>query len=273
MKENTADRGSDGGLVIITADGLEHRYVASQIAACHRVRAILICDPAPRRSWRKVVRASPLIFWDKVMWRLFLAVIGNSGARNAALQEVLGTGSQPFAHDQICRVGRPGDGTLERVVADLKPDVLAIYGTSIIPDTVLARARRIALNMHTGISPRYRGTACSFWPIHNGEPEWVGATVHECTAKVDGGQIFAVRRARLHREDGLHHVFARAVVAGASAYTDVIRAALSGSLIGEVQDLQVGQEYRGAARGLRSELVARWRLVRLRRHWLEELDN
>jgi methionyl-tRNA formyltransferase len=166
-------------------------------------------------------------------------------------------------------VGQPRAGRLNDALAALAPDVIAVYGTSLIPDAALAQARRIALNLHTGISPRYRGTACTFWPIHNGEPYWVGATVHECTAAVDGGRIFATRHAPPQCGDSLHHIFARAVVAGSDAYVEVIGKALAGSIEGVPQDLSLGREYSGSARGFLSELRARRRLARMNRTWHE----
>jgi len=217
-----------------------------------------------------VLCRTPLRFIDKVLWRLFLKTIGDTRTRDTALRQVLGPDAARFNTDQTRHVGPVRAGALARAVAGLAPDVLVIYGTSIIPDVVLALPRRVALNMHTGISPRYRGTACAFWPIHNNEPDWVGATVHECTAEVDGGRIFAIRHAQLYRNDGLHHVFARAVVAGTDAYLGVVGAALHGQLLGERQNLSEGHEYRGSARGLCSELLARWRLARLRRIWPRE---
>lgn len=134
-----------------------------------------------------------------------------------------------------------------------------------MPDAALARARQLALNLHTGISPRYRGTSCAFWPIHNGEPEWVGATVHQCVAAVDGGRIFATVHATVRRGDDLHRIFARAVRAGADAYVAVIGDAMAGTVVGVPQDLSAGREYPGSDRGILSEIRARCRLRRMQR--------
>jgi methionyl-tRNA formyltransferase len=125
-----------------------------------------------------------------------------------------------------------------------------------------------SLNLHTGISPRYRGTDCAFWPVANREPQWLGATVHECTSAVDGGQIYGVVAAHWELGDGLHELFARAVAAGAELYADIVTSYVRGeSPAGEAQDLESGREYRGYMRTLRPELRARWALRRgLLRH-------
>ncbi|MFB9911297.1 formyltransferase family protein [Rhizobium paknamense] len=49
-------------------------------------------------------------------------------------------------------------------------------------------------NLHLGLSPYYRGAATNFWPLHDGLPEYVGATVHRIDAGIDTGPIlFHVR--------------------------------------------------------------------------------
>lgn len=258
-------------LVIITGDGAEHHYVANEIAARHEVSAILVCDPPRPRSWHSVLRKSPGRFLDKALRALYLKAIGDAEARRESLLRVLGPQSAAFERpDLVMRVGRPKEGTLARKVAELRPDVIAIYGTGIIPDEVLALGGSVALNMHTGLSPWYRGVACAMWPLVENEPDKIGATVHECTSAVDGGAIFFRDRAELFRGDDLHAVFARAVKAGAAGYCEVIERAAAGTLVGEPQDLTIGREYRGAALGFRSERAARRSLRRLSRTWPAE---
>ncbi len=258
-------------LVIVTGDGPEHRYVANAIGARHEVSAILVCDPPRPRSWHRVLRKSPVRFFDKALRALYLKAIRDAGARSESLLRVLGPESAAFAHpDLVTRVGRPKEGMLARRVAEFSPDVIAVYGTGIIPGEVLALAGSVALNMHTGLSPWYRGVACAFWPLVENEPDKVGATVHECTSAVDGGSIFFSGRAELCRGDDLHAVFARAVKTGAAGYCEVIDRAAAGNLAGEPQDLSLGREYRGAALGFRAERAARRSLRRLSGTWPAE---
>ena len=253
-------------LVIITGDGAEHRYVTNHLMQAHPVAAVLVCTPPRRRSWKTVLRTAPLRFVDKALRQIFLRLIGDAAAREASLRRVLGASSAAFDRpDLVQQVGRPRDGGLAQAVAAHPGTVLVIYGTGIIPDDVLALSQGPALNMHTGLSPWYRGVSCAFWPILEGSPDMVGATVHECTSEVDGGLIYARARAALQPDDDLHSIFARAVVAGTQAYVNVAAEALEDRLAGTAQDLNAGREYRGAMLGLRFELKTRLALRRLRR--------
>jgi methionyl-tRNA formyltransferase len=256
-------------IVIVTGDDVEHRYVANRIAQRFPVAALLVTEQPRRQSLRKALRSGWLKLADRVLLKFYRKLIQDDRTRAADLLHVLGPEDcAEFLHvDKVLHVGRPKEGKLLEVLQDLAPDYLIIYGTGIVPSPVLAQAKKLALNMHTGISPQYRGAHCAFWPIHNGEPEWVGATVHECTAEVDGGRIFATVRATLKRQDSLHRIFARAVLAGAQAYAEVLDRALNNRLEGQIQQSGVGREYSGRMRGLAAELKARQRLGKMQSTW------
>ena len=50
------------------------------------------------------------------------------------------------------------------------------------------------INMHTGLSPYYRGGPCAFWCLYNEELEYLGVTIHFLTAGIDSGDIILSRR-------------------------------------------------------------------------------
>jgi len=68
------------------------------------------------------------------------------------------------------------------------------------------------LNLHLGISPRYRGAATLFWPFYFLEPNWAGTTFHYIVHTPDGGNIVHQVRPTLDRNDGIHDVSCKAVL-------------------------------------------------------------
>lgn len=82
------------------------------------------------------------------------------------------------------------DPSIEKTVADLKPDifVVASYG-KMIPDFWLRIPKKLPLNLHPSLLPKYRGAAPIPWQILEGEKE-TGVTVLEVTLKLDSGDIF-----------------------------------------------------------------------------------
>jgi methionyl-tRNA formyltransferase len=251
-------------LVLLTGDGPEHRYVAGRLTAELPLSRIVVDMASRPPALRRAFRAGVGSGMSRVGLELFRRAVRDRAAAAGAARRVLGEELTlefpPGA--RVTRVDGVNSAEALNAVAALRPHLLLVYGTSIVGDRMLGLARERALNMHTGISPLYRGTQCAFWPVVNGEPELIGATVHECTSETDGGQVFAAGPAAWDERDRLHELFGRAVVKGADLYVDVVRRYLDGSLEGAPQDLSVGREYRGFERTLGPELRARWALRR-----------
>lgn len=254
-------------VVLLTGDGPEHRYVANRLFDRVELGLIVVekgltlTGTQRRAQLRRRYSLSQLA--SRAALAAYKRAIGDAPAAAAAMERVLGEDGRQRRYDdlvtEVSTVNRPeAHELMERV----NPGRILVYGTGIVGDRMLARSATTPLNLHTGISPHYRGSACAFWPIHNGEPDMVGATVHEICSIIDGGPIYATAHAVLQPDDDLHAVFARAVVAGAEIYADVVNelTAHGGDPPGRPQDLTVGTEYRAHMRGLRAERHARRRL-------------
>jgi methionyl-tRNA formyltransferase len=254
-------------LVLLTGNGPEHRYVANRLCAELPIDAVVVDVATRPPSLGRAFRMGKRRGLSRLVHFAFRKAVRDDRARDRALRSVLGeeSTSRFEAEDRVVRVEGINGADAHAAVAASGPAAILVYGTAIVRDDMLAHARDLAFNMHTGISPRYRGTDCAFWPLVNGEPEWIGATVHECTSAVDGGKIFATANASWTPDEGLHGAFAEAVVCGAGLYVDAVRRYLDGGLDGEPQDLSAGTEYRGHMRTLLPELRARRTLLRLRR--------
>ncbi len=89
--------------------------------------------------------------------------------------------------------------TLE-LVAEAKPDLVVVHGTRIIAERVLREIAVPVVNVHAGITPRYRGVHGGYWAFADGRPELAGTTVHLVDAGIDTGGILG--QATFERERG-----------------------------------------------------------------------
>jgi methionyl-tRNA formyltransferase len=255
-------------LVILTGLGLEHRFVTRALlhAFASSIDAVLIAQP-PRRGLASRVRGyvrrySFSQLASRICARAYRRVLGLETRRRRTLQRVL------FPAEDWAQIPPPAmirtlsslnDSVALATLDSLKPDIIAVYGTGLISPAVIARARLVALNMHTGISPRYRGSDTVFWPLHNREPEWIGSTIHELDPGIDSGPILATVRPAIDPDDDEDTLFAKCVIVGASAYVEAIRAVTTGTSGHAPQDLSTGQQYRFVDR----TVAAEWRVRRL----------
>lgn len=108
-------------------------------------------------------------------------------------------------------------------IEKLAPDLLIAYGCSLIKGSLLETFPKRFLNVHLGLSPWYRGSGTNFWPLVNGEPEYVGATFMYIDKGVDTGEIIHQIRARVYLRDTPHHIGNRLISDMTRTYIDLIR--------------------------------------------------
>ena len=81
-----------------------------------------------------------------------------------------------------------------------RPDLILDHGTSIVKDHILETSA-LALNLHRGLSPYYRGTYCTERALVNWDPQNIGVTIHKLTKIIDGGSILAQERPIIENGD------------------------------------------------------------------------
>ncbi len=88
------------------------------------------------------------------------------------------------------RMGDVNHIDLELLAPALAADYIVVNGASYIKGALAeALIERRALNIHLGTSPYFRGSACNFWAVYDGYPEYVGATIHYLTKGLDSGPM------------------------------------------------------------------------------------
>lgn len=124
---------------------------------------------------------------------------------------------------------------------ELQPDVIAVWGGSIIKPYIIETAR-VAVNIHTGFCPYYRGTNCHFNAILNDDLVHLGTTLHKVVPDVDAGDIFEVITAKVDRSfsDLFRDLNDRSFV----AYVNLVKNLSEGKVLGTFpQDVTLGKNY------------------------------
>lgn len=135
---------------------------------------------------------------------------------------------------------------------ELQPDLIAVFGTSLIRGELLRMGRLGMANLHGGLSPEYRGADCTFWALYNGEPEKVGCALHWIDAGIDTGGLIADVSPEVRPDDDELRLFWRAVQTSADAYAELVQRLAAGERFGQQQPHK-GRLYQVKQRGLRHE--------------------
>src|SRR5436190_18298786 len=178
-------------VVVAVSSDRSDLYFANQLMERLNVVGVLVENQLPERDgrpvWLKALRLAtrPDLFarrlYDAILlrWRNKFAIYNHPA--NLA----------DFGEQGLSLFPRPGCNVIHtrgvnainapdyiEWLRTLRPDVVAVCGASILRSEFLAVPRKGVLNLHGGLAQRYRGLNTTDWAVHNGEPEYVGGTVH-----------------------------------------------------------------------------------------------
>jgi len=88
-----------------------------------------------------------------------------------------------------CQVISVNSDETIQILKEEAPDLIIVNGTRIISKSVLESVNCKFINMHAGITPRYRGVHGMYWALTKGDIENSGVTVHFVDAGIDTGSI------------------------------------------------------------------------------------
>jgi methionyl-tRNA formyltransferase len=87
------------------------------------------------------------------------------------------------------RISSVNDDKCIKIIAEINPDIVLVNGTRIISRRLLESTKAIFINMHTGITPMYRGVHGGYWAMVNNDKEHCGVTIHLVDKGIDTGTI------------------------------------------------------------------------------------
>ena len=237
-------------VLVLCGRSPRHLYVANALCRAAEVVAI-VQEAGSEFSWKKLARTLRPDNFARKAWRWLRDRRRYSGGAEAKF----------FFGEQPARLDRPelvrlvphiNHPDVIRLARELDPDLVAVFGTSLIRGELLKAGRLGIANLHGGLSPEYRGADCTFWALYNGEPQKVGCTLHWIDAGIDTGGLIAHVSPRVLDDDDERRLFWRSVQSSAAVYADFVRRLASGERFGQCQPHK-GRLYQVKQRGLRQE--------------------
>ncbi len=157
--------------------------------------------------------------------------------------------TRPDLVREVPHINHPAVVELAR---QLQPDLICVFGTSLIRGELLKQGRLGIINLHGGLSPEYRGADCTFWALYNSEPEKVGCTLHFIDSGIDTGGLIAHVSPAVQPGDDELALFWRAVRDSAVVYAEAVSRLAAGEALGLPQPGK-GRLYQVKDRGLKHE--------------------
>lgn len=220
-------------VMILCGRSPRHLYVANRLCAGARPVAIVQETGSQLSAGRIVRRLNPGNLWRKA-WRWLRDRRRYAGSGEARFF-FEARPPRLVRQDLLVEVPHINHPDVAALADRLQPDIIAVFGTSLIRGPLLTKGRLGIFNLHGGLSPRYRGADCTFWALYNGEVDQIGCTLHRIDAGIDTGELIAHICPEVGEGDDELTLFWRAVRDSAEAYAELLEGSSAASASGSLK--------------------------------------
>jgi Formyl transferase len=182
-----------GRIVLLAGPGVPTNIVYHYLAERFPDVVVVMEQPVSRVTLAR--RRARRLGWVTVLGQIAFITVGLpvlrrlSRARVAAI--MTGAGLDGSDIPDVRAVGSVNGPETPALLRELGPTVVVINGTRIIADSTLSAVSRPFINIHAGITPRYRGVHGGYWALAEGRPDLAGTTVHIVDTGIDTGGVLA----------------------------------------------------------------------------------
>lgn len=86
------------------------------------------------------------------------------------------------------------------IIYKIKPKIILVMGSCLLSEKIISSCKYV-LNLHTGLSPYYRGSNSNLWPIANNDLYKTGYTIHLMSNGIDSGDIIYTGNCNIELND------------------------------------------------------------------------
>jgi methionyl-tRNA formyltransferase len=150
-------------------------------------------EPVPRKEFLK--KRIKKLGWStvsgQVLFQMLVArpMADRSIRRKNEIIQQYGLEATAIPQEDIINVPSVNADSCLHQLKELQPDLIVVHGTRIISKKILQGIPCLFINIHAGITPRYRGSHGAYWALANNDAEHCGVTVHLVDAGIDTGYI------------------------------------------------------------------------------------
>ncbi len=180
-------------IVMLAGKGISSRIVFHALSEQFDIDKVLIEEPVERSVFMKkrIKKLGLVTVAGQILFKLFVETLlsRTSRKRIREIKQQYKLNDSEIDADKAIHVDSANSDDAIALLRDLQPDIVVVNGTRIISKRVLQSVPATFINMHAGITPKYRGVHGAYWALANADAENCGVTVHLVDEGIDTGSV------------------------------------------------------------------------------------
>jgi len=179
--------------VFLTNNSGSAKFIANSLNQKGLLDATIIED-ASAKTITKILREIKSSPWKKIPGKIldYCAIWFYSKLANRYIEKYLlkPKNIKTFPKEIVLhRVKNASGFKCLSILNSLEPELIIVFGTSILKPEVLSIAKKYTLNVHGGIVPKYRNVHSDFWAISKNDLKNIGTSILHLDPGIDTGDI------------------------------------------------------------------------------------
>jgi methionyl-tRNA formyltransferase len=192
-------------IVMLAGKGISTNILYHSLKSDYNIEAVILENGVPTKEFLKK-RIKKLGLWKvagQVLFQISIAKILNvtSQKRKKEILKNYQLNDDPIPSEKVLRVDFVNDAQCISLLQKINPEIVIVNGTRIISKKVLDSIPVKFINIHAGITPKYRNVHGAYWALVNNDQENCGVTVHEVDSGIDTGNIIYQKIIDITRQD------------------------------------------------------------------------
>ena len=213
---------------------------ASSAAICNALRArfgdpVVVVEQSEGKSVfikRRLKKLGVATVFGQLLFMALAAPVLRGRASGRVAQVLTSAGLNATWPQEIRRhgVSSVNDAETSALIASIRPALVIVNGTRIIARRVIEQCACPMINVHCGVTPKYRGVHGGYWALAQNDRAACGVTIHLVSPGVDTGDILAQRTIEPSAADNFATYPALQLAAAMVDFPRIVADALDGRL-------------------------------------------
>lgn len=192
-------------ILILATEGLTTNLLYNQLAQHFNIQDVIIEDKISAKiilkSRIKTLGLPKVI--GQVIFMLTIPKMLNILSKKRVKQIIQETNQDDnnIPINKITRVTSVNNKEIAKMINDRLPELIFVNGTRIISKKIIKSTNAPLINIHVGITPKYRGVHGGYWALYNNDLANFGTTVHYIDSGVDTGDIIIQKSIKITKKD------------------------------------------------------------------------
>lgn len=180
-------------IVLLAGKGESTNIVFNSINKNFGIYSVVIEEKENMKIFlkRRVKRLGFITVFGQILFQILIAKPQNTLSKKRK-EEVINENQLDLSEipsEKINSVESVNSESSITLLKKINPDIIVVNGTRIISKKVLNSINCKFINIHAGITPKYRGVHGTYWALVNDDIKNSGVTVHFVDSGIDTGNI------------------------------------------------------------------------------------